>query len=229
MGFKNVHSRGGSGPLGGATSGLRWAYGKERLHGDLRLFPVNDSVRGRCVSPEKEAEEMEAQTDEGRPIPQINEFSEAESISRKPRPSRGDVRDLREARRLQKHRAPHGQHIPECIGAPEKQGQHGAMQRAATHNSLASRMPLKLQMKIYGQRGSLGISIAGGRGSLPYKEHDEGVFISRVAKGGPAEKADSHRGQSVGGAAGGGWGSLIPTALRVTNQTTSGMSTSLSS
>ncbi|XP_064172801.1 disks large homolog 2 [Anguilla rostrata] len=140
---------------------------------------------------------MEAQTDDGRPIPQINEFSEAESISRKPRPSRGDVRDLREARRLQKHRAPHGQHIPECIGAPEKQGQHGAMQRAATHNSLASQMPLKLQMKIYGQRGSLGISIAGGRGSLPYKEHDEGVFISRVAKGGPAEKAGIHIGDRV--------------------------------
>ncbi|KAJ8360012.1 hypothetical protein SKAU_G00165370 [Synaphobranchus kaupii] len=52
-------------------------------------------------------------------------------------------------------------------------------------------------MKIYGQRGSLGVSIAGGRGSLPYKEHDEGVFISRVAKGGPAEKAGIHIGDRV--------------------------------
>lgn len=30
-----------------------------------------------------------------------------------------------------------------------------------------------------GQRGSLGISIAGGKGSLPYKDHDE---VSAVAE-----------------------------------------------
>nr|XP_022307068.1 protein scribble homolog isoform X4 [Crassostrea virginica] len=35
----------------------------------------------------------------------------------------------------------------------------------------------------------LGISIAGGRGSTPFKGNDEGVFISRVSEDGPAGKA----------------------------------------
>ncbi|XP_050735444.1 protein lap4-like isoform X12 [Eriocheir sinensis] len=34
--------------------------------------------------------------------------------------------------------------------------------------------------------GGLGLSIAGGRGSTPYKGDDEGIFISRVTEGGPA-------------------------------------------
>ncbi|KAJ8248091.1 hypothetical protein GJAV_G00238210 [Gymnothorax javanicus] len=196
QGLKNVRSRGAFGAQAGGTSGLRWATGKERLLGDLRLFPVNDSVFGRSASPEKEAEEIES--DEERPFGPISEFSEPDSVSRKLR-SFSNVRDLREARRLQKLRAPPGQalHSPECPGISERRGQHEAMQRTAMHNSLTSQLPLKLQVKIYGQRGGLGISIAGGRGSLPYKEHDEGVFISRVAKGGPAEKAGIHIGDRV--------------------------------
>ncbi|KAJ0005109.1 hypothetical protein NQD34_011323, partial [Periophthalmus magnuspinnatus] len=46
-----------------------------------------------------------------------------------------------------------------------------------------------LQIRVNGQRGSLGISIAGGKGSLPYKQQDEAIFISRVTKGGASEKA----------------------------------------
>ncbi|XP_063047373.1 protein scribble homolog [Engraulis encrasicolus] len=60
-----------------------------------------------------------------------------------------------------------------------------------------SQVPLRLQIRVSGQRGSLGISIAGGRGSLPYKERDEGVFISKVSKGGPAERAGVHVGDRV--------------------------------
>lgn len=96
-----------------------------------------------------------------------------------------------------------------------------------------------------GQRGSLGLSIAGGKGSLPYKNHDEvsgggplgqqralarylsvslhrdethkplkpagntsiyfpnvfmsvqGIFISRVVKGGASEKAGIHVGDRL--------------------------------
>ncbi|XP_038152376.1 protein scribble homolog [Cyprinodon tularosa] len=61
----------------------------------------------------------------------------------------------------------------------------------------ASQVPLKLQIKVSGQSGRLGISIAGGKGSLPYKDHDEGIFISRVAQGGPSEKAGIHVGDRV--------------------------------
>lgn len=38
--------------------------------------------------------------------------------------------------------------------------------------------------------GGLGLSIAGGLGSTPFKGDDEGVFISRVTEGGPADLAD---------------------------------------
>ncbi|XP_068438194.1 protein scribble homolog isoform X7 [Clinocottus analis] len=39
------------------------------------------------------------------------------------------------------------------------------------------------------QTGGLGISIAGGKGSTPYKGDDEGIFISRVSEEGPAARA----------------------------------------
>ena len=35
----------------------------------------------------------------------------------------------------------------------------------------------------------LGLSIVGGLGSIPFKDDDEGVFISRVTPGGPADEA----------------------------------------
>ncbi|KAL4635473.1 hypothetical protein GN956_G14710 [Arapaima gigas] len=44
----------------------------------------------------------------------------------------------------------------------------------------------ELTITVLRQTGGLGISIAGGRGSTPYKGDDEGVFISRVSEEGPA-------------------------------------------
>ncbi|XP_077592064.1 protein scribble homolog [Stigmatopora nigra] len=41
-------------------------------------------------------------------------------------------------------------------------------------------------LTILRQSGGLGISIAGGKGSTPYKGDDEGIFISRVSEDGPA-------------------------------------------
>ncbi|CAG09417.1 unnamed protein product [Tetraodon nigroviridis] len=55
----------------------------------------------------------------------------------------------------------------------------------------------QLQIKLSAQRGSLGLSIAGGKGSLPYKNHDEGIFISRVIKEGASEKAGIHVGDRL--------------------------------
>nr|XP_033790933.1 protein scribble homolog isoform X4 [Geotrypetes seraphini] len=49
--------------------------------------------------------------------------------------------------------------------------------------------PVKLTLTILRQTGGLGISIAGGKGSTPYKGDDEGIFISRVAEEGPAARA----------------------------------------
>ncbi|XP_051755202.1 protein scribble homolog isoform X7 [Ctenopharyngodon idella] len=47
----------------------------------------------------------------------------------------------------------------------------------------------ELTLSILRQTGGLGISIAGGKGSTPYKGDDEGIFISRVSEEGPAARA----------------------------------------
>ncbi|XP_047097576.1 protein lap4 isoform X8 [Schistocerca piceifrons] len=55
------------------------------------------------------------------------------------------------------------------------------------------------QYEIHIERTSagLGLSIAGGRGSTPFKGNDEGIFISRVTEGGPADLADLRVGDKL--------------------------------
>ncbi|XP_036685861.1 protein scribble homolog isoform X3 [Balaenoptera musculus] len=55
--------------------------------------------------------------------------------------------------------------------------------------AVASAPSVKLMLTIVRQTGGLGISIAGGKGSTPYKGDDEGIFISRVSEEGPAAQA----------------------------------------
>ena len=43
----------------------------------------------------------------------------------------------------------------------------------------------------------LGLSIAGGLGSTPYKDNDDGIFISRVTAGGPADIAGLRKDDKV--------------------------------
>ncbi len=43
----------------------------------------------------------------------------------------------------------------------------------------------------------LGLSIAGGKGSTPYKNKDEGIFISRVTPNGPADLAGLRKDDKV--------------------------------
>lgn len=54
-------------------------------------------------------------------------------------------------------------------------------------------------MEIHIERTSagLGLSIAGGLGSTPFKGDDEGIFISRVTEGGPADLAGLRVGDKV--------------------------------
>jgi len=43
----------------------------------------------------------------------------------------------------------------------------------------------------------LGLSIAGGKDTPPFKDNDEGIFVSKVTRGGPAEAADVRTGDKI--------------------------------
>lgn len=55
----------------------------------------------------------------------------------------------------------------------------------------------RLEIHIERTSAGLGLSIAGGRGSTPFKGDDEGIFISRVTEGGPADMAGLRVGDKV--------------------------------
>lgn len=55
----------------------------------------------------------------------------------------------------------------------------------------------RLEIHIERTSAGLGLSIAGGRGSTPFKGDDEGIFISRVTEAGPADLAGLRVGDKV--------------------------------
>jgi protein scribble len=55
----------------------------------------------------------------------------------------------------------------------------------------------KYEIHIERSHTGLGLSIAGGRGSTPFKGDDEGIFISRVTENGPADLAGLRVGDKV--------------------------------
>ncbi|XP_007892275.1 protein scribble homolog [Callorhinchus milii] len=71
------------------------------------------------------------------------------------------------------------------VRSPERPGD----QATVVKSTGSKRTPAKLTITVCSQMGSLGISIAGGKGSSPYKANDEGIFISKVSRGGPADLA----------------------------------------
>ncbi|CAB0002794.1 unnamed protein product, partial [Nesidiocoris tenuis] len=48
----------------------------------------------------------------------------------------------------------------------------------------------RLEIRLEKTNAGLGLSIAGGQGSTPFKGDDEGIFVSKVTEGGPADLAD---------------------------------------
>ena len=75
--------------------------------------------------------------------------------------------------------------------AAKKEGGDGQNEAGDGENSLEPEVETELlKIHINRQPGQgLGISIAGGRGSTPFKGDDESVFISRVSEDGPAAEA----------------------------------------
>ncbi|XP_050840886.1 protein scribble homolog isoform X3 [Serinus canaria] len=77
-----------------------------------------------------------------------------------------------------------------CNNNTEPRDQEEAWDEDHRKNGALSAQPsVKLTLTIVRQTGGLGISIAGGKGSTPYKGDDEGIFISRVSEEGPAARA----------------------------------------
>ncbi|XP_064297924.1 protein scribble homolog isoform X8 [Phalacrocorax carbo] len=77
-----------------------------------------------------------------------------------------------------------------CNNNTEPEDQEEAWDEDDRKNGALSAQPsVKLTLTIVRQTGGLGISIAGGKGSTPYKGDDEGIFISRVSEEGPAARA----------------------------------------
>ncbi|CAG2171126.1 unnamed protein product, partial [Oppiella nova] len=64
-------------------------------------------------------------------------------------------------------------------------------------NSAAATEFVRMQVRVRRTGGGLGLSIAGGLGSSPYKGDDEGIFVSRITEEGPAEGAGLRVGDKI--------------------------------
>uniref|UniRef100_A0A7N8XY42 Protein scribble homolog n=1 Tax=Mastacembelus armatus TaxID=205130 RepID=A0A7N8XY42_9TELE len=71
----------------------------------------------------------------------------------------------------------------------EEEQQHHRPEELEDSRQQVNSSQVKHALTILRQTGGLGISIAGGKGSTPYKGDDEGIFISRVSEEGPAARA----------------------------------------
>ncbi|XP_058827346.1 protein lap4-like isoform X10 [Topomyia yanbarensis] len=94
--------------------------------------------------------------------------------------------------------------LKESLPPPPKLEEHPVLETVAEpatgEDALDAFTELKEErFEIHIERTSagLGLSIAGGRGSTPFKGDDEGIFISRVTEGGPADLAGLRVGDKV--------------------------------
>ncbi|KAM3605766.1 uncharacterized protein V6R79_004357 [Siganus canaliculatus] len=178
-----------------AFPGFSWVANKVSQQTGLHQVPGSDSVSGHCSGAVKDSVEKNQLEEEG-----AAQKSHRDVTLRGFRHQRGGHSD---GRKFQHHRALnadlHGDSvnnikITSITGHPRSSS---ATEKTLPQELFISQVPLRLQIKVSGQRGSLGISIAGGKGSLPYKNHDEGIFISRVNDGGASEKAGIHVGDRL--------------------------------
>ncbi|XP_047459532.1 leucine-rich repeat-containing protein 1 [Mugil cephalus] len=177
--------------------GFGWVANKECLPGRPHPFLASNSVCGGCSRAEKDKEETKQPQEDG-----AGQLSQGDALPPRFLHQRGETQ---EGRTFQHHRALnagtglhgdlfHNIKISSITGTLKSSVE---TEKILPQESFISQVPLRLQIKVSGQRGSLGISIAGGKGSLPYKDHDEGIFISRVTRGGPSEKAGIHVGDRL--------------------------------
>ncbi|XP_041644939.1 protein scribble homolog [Cheilinus undulatus] len=179
-----------------STPVLSWGTNKDSQQGRPRSPPALDGVCGRFFGTEKEEEEIEQPQEDC-----AGQLSETDSSSYWFPHQRAEKKAGRKSqphRAAQKGSGLHGDiKISSITTSQRSSSSSSGPERTPPQEPIISQVPLRLQIKVPGQRGSLGFSIAGGRGSLPYKENDEGIFISRVIKGGASEKAGVHVGDRL--------------------------------
>uniref|UniRef100_A0A8D0BYU3 Leucine rich repeat containing 1 n=1 Tax=Salvator merianae TaxID=96440 RepID=A0A8D0BYU3_SALMN len=178
------------------SQGSRWASlkGKENAQGcNLYKFSsANEKWKEGRISPEQEAEELE-DPDEDEPISKFSGslFDSTDNIR--------DQRNARGALPQEKHKA--ATKVKPFPVANSKQPVPAAADgsRFPKENKEpilgaadASQQPLKITITVCSQMGSLGISVAGGKGSSSCKENDEGILIAHVSKDDPVDFTGMH-------------------------------------
>ncbi|KAM6082344.1 uncharacterized protein VSU04_002702 [Chlamydotis macqueenii] len=177
-----------SGHNASGSQGSRWASlkGKESFHGGnlYKFSSTNGRWREGRISPEQEAEELE-DPDEDEPISKFSGslFDTNDSVR--------DQRNTRTALQEKHKFAMKGTNtkaqppISAAGSFPSDSSWFPEESRAVD----VPQPPLKITITVCSQMGSLGISIAGGKGSSPCKDNDEGIVIARLPKDGPADLA----------------------------------------
>uniref|UniRef100_A0A8C2T7Y2 Leucine rich repeat containing 1 n=1 Tax=Coturnix japonica TaxID=93934 RepID=A0A8C2T7Y2_COTJA len=181
-----------------SSQGSRWTSlkGKEGLHGGnlYKLSSANGKWREGRISPEQEAEELE-DPDEDEPISKFSgSLFDNDVHLRDKRNSRAALQDRHKSTTKGKTAPGTNSKAQAPVSAGSLPGESSRFleeSRAAD----GTQPPLKITITVCSQMGSLGISIAGGKGSSPYKDNDEGILITRLPKGCPADVAGMQAGE----------------------------------
>ncbi|XP_044262612.1 protein lap4-like isoform X3 [Tribolium madens] len=83
------------------------------------------------------------------------------------------------------------------VSTPPESERSATSSQAGETDSVVELREEKYEIHIERSNTGLGLSIAGGRGSTPFKGDDEGIFISRVTENGPADLAGLKVGDKV--------------------------------
>ncbi|XP_053142377.1 leucine-rich repeat-containing protein 1 isoform X3 [Hemicordylus capensis] len=178
------------------SQGFRWASlkGKENIQGCslYKFSSTNEKWKEGRISPEQEAEELE-DPEEDEPISKFSGslFDSSDNIR--------DQRTARVALQQERQKAAATKAKPFPVANNKQQVPTTATSNLPTDGNWSSKEteeqvpgagdatqpPLKITITVCSQMGSLGISIAGGKGSSPCKENDEGILITHVSKDSP--------------------------------------------
>uniref|UniRef100_A0A1I7XFZ6 Protein lap4 n=1 Tax=Heterorhabditis bacteriophora TaxID=37862 RepID=A0A1I7XFZ6_HETBA len=94
-----------------------------------------------------------------------------------------DVTEASGGCRLKRINTPHYKGVRGALPSGDKVGNFGGV-RSPSKDTVIRRIRVERDAESH-----LGLSIAGGLGSTPYREGDQSLFVSRVHPGGPADKA----------------------------------------